>query len=123
MSYYFAMFTPYYLLDIGFSFSTMPYTMAFSNTPGCLKPVIFEGDKKTIKVQNYVIPARYTGLAISAISYVNYFKICLTVDDSIMKDPEILLSLVEKNLKMCYAPTNNSEESSATSTVSPPKIF
>jgi cysteine synthase len=53
-------------------------------------------------MQIYFIPSGHTGMALSCISYVDYFKITLTVDDTIMKDPQILLDLIEANIRSCY---------------------
>ncbi len=85
-TYYFCMFAPYYIQNWFLMYSTTPYTLAFSNTPGILKPLIFE-NKKSIKMQYYFIPAGRTGMGMSCLSYVDYFKITLTVDSSIMTDP------------------------------------
>jgi WS/DGAT C-terminal domain len=81
--------------------SSEPYSLAFSNVPGLLKPIEVQG-KKSRKLQLYFIPAGYTGVALSCISYVDYFKITLTVDDSIMKDPQVLLDLIESSIRECY---------------------
>jgi hypothetical protein len=48
-TYYFCMFAPYYIQNWFLMYSTTPYTLAFSNTPGILKPLIFE-NKKSIKM-------------------------------------------------------------------------
>ena len=80
--------------------------MAFSNTPGLLKPITFE-NKKSIKMLYYFIPSGTTGIALSCLSYVDFFKITLTVDDSIMKDPQVLLDMIETNIKKCYDPHPN----------------
>lgn len=85
-TYYVCMFMPYLFLNYFLMQQTIPYTMAFSNTPGLLKPIWYEG-KKSIKMQYYFIPTGYVGMGLSALSYVDYFKITLTVDDAIMKDP------------------------------------
>lgn len=96
MTYYFAMFAPYFLQNWFVMKSTNPYTMAFSNTPGLLKALQFEGGlKKSIKMQYYFIPSGRTGMAMSCLSYVDYFKITITTDDTIMKDPQFLLDLIE----------------------------
>lgn len=42
-TYYFTMFAPYFVLDWFLMQSTKPYTLAFSNTPGLLKPILVEG--------------------------------------------------------------------------------
>ena len=106
MSYYSSMFTPYFILDWFLMKSTIPYTLAFSNTPGLLKPITIE-DKKSIKMQFYFVASGHTGMALSCLSYVDYFKITLTVDDTIMKDPQTLLDLVEKNIRLCYDPNSS----------------
>ena len=100
LTYYSAMFLPYFILNISASYSTKPFTLAFSNTPGLLKPITFEG-KKSIKTQNYVIPGGHTGLGVSCISYCDYFKIAIVTDDTIMQDPHILVSMIERNIRRC----------------------
>jgi len=102
-TYYVCMFMPYVFLNYFLMQQTIPYTMAFSNTPGLLKPIWYEG-KRSIKMQYYFIPTGYVGMGLSSLSYVDYFKITLTTDDAIMKDPQTLLDLVEKNLRQCYRP-------------------
>jgi hypothetical protein len=39
------------------------------------------------------------GIGLSCLSYVDYFKIGCLVDDSIMKDPQVLVSMIEANLR------------------------
>ena len=103
MSYYFAMFAPYALFNYSMMKSTIPYTMAFSNTPGLLKCITFGGGaKKSIKMQYYFIPSGHTGMALSCLSYVDFFKLTITVDDTIMKDPQVLMDLIEKNIRSLY---------------------
>lgn len=97
-TYYAAIFLPYYLLNYMAYMTSKPYTMAFSNTPGLLKPVLYDG-KKSIKMYTFVTPVGHTGLALSALSYVDYFKICCTTDDAIMKDPQRIVDLTEGNMR------------------------
>ena len=52
-------------------------------------------------MQNYILPSGKTGLAFSCLSYVDYIKLNISVDEAIMKDPEVLLGFVEENLKKC----------------------
>lgn len=86
MTYYMAKLVPYHVLNLFTSFSTMPFTLAFSNTPGLLRPLLFNG-RKSIKMQNYIIPAGHTGLGVSCLSYVDTIKMGIVSDESIMKDP------------------------------------
>lgn len=98
MTYYLTMFMPYYFLNWSTFYSTKPYTMAFSNTPGLLKPLDIEG-KKSLKMQNYVMPSGHTGIALSCLSYVDYIKIGCVTDDAIMKDPQHLVDMLEDNMR------------------------
>ncbi|CDW90218.1 diacylglycerol o-acyltransferase [Stylonychia lemnae] len=115
MSFYTSMLVPYFISDWFIGQSTKPYTMAFSNTPGLLKPLVSDG-KKSIMMFTYIIPSGYTGMALGAISYVDFFKITLTVDDAIMKDPQVLINLLEENIKKCYdTETKNGNDSNNSS--------
>jgi hypothetical protein len=104
LSYYFSMFAPYYLLNFFAVKSSLPYTLAFSNTPGLLKHVEFYG-KKSQKMQTYILPAGHTGLAFSILSYIDKIKICVTVDEAIMNEPKKLIDLVENNLRKALEST------------------
>eukprot|EP00347_Sterkiella_histriomuscorum_P014567 403360388 len=120
MSFYSIKFTPNFLSDWFIKKSTMPYTLAFSNVPGLLRPLEQDG-KKSVLMCNYLIPSGHTGLAIGAISYSEYFKITCVSDSAIMTDPQVLLDMVEKNLKACYDTERKdnpeSENSSPTKTI------
>ena len=37
-------------------------------------------------------------MAISCVSYIDYIKFTCTVDDTIMKNPDILIKIMDKNL-------------------------
>jgi len=112
MSYWSSMFIPYFISDWFIGSSTLPYTLAFSNVPGLLKPIVSDG-KKSVMMTSYIIPSGYTGMGLGAISYVDYFKITLTVDDSIMKDPKTIIDLIEENLKKCQTKQTLSGSSSS----------
>jgi hypothetical protein len=51
----------------------------------------------------YIIASGKTGIALSAISYVDYFKISCLSDEAVLKEPQVLIDLIEKNLKTCYS--------------------
>ena len=88
------MFAPYVLTNYCMNMQSLLYTMAFSNIPGMLQAIVYEG-KKSVKMQIYFVPSGHTGMALSCISYVDFFKITLTVDDTIMKKPQTLLNFIE----------------------------
>jgi hypothetical protein len=101
LSFYSTLFMPHWVLNWFIGHATLPYTLAFSNTPGPLKPVVDRG-KKSIKMVGYILPSGYTGIGISCLSYIDSFRITMSVDDSIMKDPQVLVDLIEKNLRSCF---------------------
>ena len=63
--------------------ASLPYTLAFSNTPGILKPVSF-GNVPSLGFHSYVIPGGRIGICISVISYGGGFRLAMTADSSIM---------------------------------------
>ena len=85
-SFYSTMFLPHNLLDWFIAQSSFPFTMAFSNTPGPIKPIC-DGDKRSRQMISYIIPSGFTGIGVACLTYVETFRITMTVDDSIMKDP------------------------------------
>jgi hypothetical protein len=74
LSYYSAIFSPHWLTNMVSTFSTTPFTLAFSNIPGLLSPITING-QKSIKMQPYIQSAGKLGLAFSCLSYCDYFKI------------------------------------------------
>jgi len=94
------MFAPYVLQERLMEMQTMPFTMAFSNTPGLLKPLDLGEGRKSHMMQPYIVSAGKCGLSVSILSYVNYLNICVQADEAVMKDPRHLAELIEKNLKI-----------------------
>ena len=83
---------------------TKKFTAAFSNTPGPLKPFIFENEKgdtfKCLSQQSYIIPAGYVGCGILCLSSQDGFKITIVSDDGVWSEQQTvrLCELIEKNL-------------------------
>lgn len=50
----------------------------------------------------YVMGPGLSGLQIGCLSYMDYFTVTLSVDETVMKDPEILMNLLEKNMEMSF---------------------
>ena len=78
--------------------ASMKFTMAFSNTPGPIKPFYFEnerGDKSIGRwCQSYVMVAGRVGLCVSCMSYYQSFKICITADEKVCEDTAYLTDLI-----------------------------
>jgi NRPS condensation-like uncharacterized protein len=77
---------PYFLTSWYLDFCILPFTFAFSNTPGILKPVTNFGQKH-LYMTSYIQCASRCGLSISCLSYVDKVQLTCVADDTIMKDP------------------------------------
>ena len=81
------------------------FTVAFSNTPGAIKPMFFKGlkgeDIKSVWTQTYIIPSGYIGFAICAQSWVESFKVTVTSDNGLIdEDMNMLIcKLIEDNIE------------------------
>lgn len=78
--------------------------------------------KKTTKMQGYLVSAGHLGLAIGCLSYSKYFTITCTSDEAVLKDPFILVNLLEENYKKCLK-EYMLEEASASEAPSPRKVL
>lgn len=72
--------------------------MAFSNVPGILKPIKLSGSE-LIMASNYIQANGHCGMTVSIFTFVNYVKISCCVDDSIMKEPALIVELIQKHLE------------------------
>ena len=97
LTYYFQMFCPNFMVRHTCGKSSFPFTLAFSNLPGLRKPISVKGSN-SIKIASYFIPGGFTGLGICVTSYIDTFKITVTVDDTISKEPRLILDLIEKEV-------------------------
>lgn len=84
LTYYGVMFLPKFVSNYLVNESTKPFTSAFSNLPGLLKPIHIFGSK-SIRLHSFIITGGRLGLTIGCISYNGHFRIALTVDEAITK--------------------------------------
>lgn len=110
LSYFSAMFCPAFLNSIILDSGSLPYTLAFSNVPGLLKPVPFNGSKSK-KDFGYFIPGGKAGIGICAVSYCEHFKITCLLDTSLKADPKEIIELIEINISKCIKDAESSEVS------------
>ena len=79
---------------------TEKFTVSFSNTPGPIKPFIYDSVPeiytKTL-VYYLSVPGRL-GLNISAISMINTFRFAVSSDSGIFDNNAYLIELIERNL-------------------------
>ena len=90
--------------------------MAFSNTPGLLKPIPFQKGKKSHTMHPYIISSGKCGLAISILSYSGSLKVCGQADEAIMKTPKPLIDKIEKKLDLMINQYKFSQEELENST-------
>ena len=84
--------------------ATDNFTLGFSNTPGPVKPIYYYNTKKekifTEWSQFYMVVAGNMGCAVSAMSFCNSFRVCITSDNGYL-DPNMnrrLCQLIESNI-------------------------
>lgn len=76
---------------------TKPFTCAFSNTPGCLRPIKYK-DQESIGQVSAIVSSGRVGIALCLISYVDGVRFSVTADTSIMTKPKELCDLFEESL-------------------------
>lgn len=81
------------------------FTIAFSNTPGALRPLEYKG-KRAFKNWGYMSSSGNMGISLVCVSYVDYFIFACTSDTGVCKEPQKLVSLLDKNLKKMFAPAD-----------------
>eukprot|EP00351_Strombidinopsis_sp_SopsisLIS2011_P002394 CAMPEP_0116880162 /NCGR_PEP_ID=MMETSP0463-20121206/12061_1 /TAXON_ID=181622 /ORGANISM="Strombidinopsis sp, Strain SopsisLIS2011" /LENGTH=71 /DNA_ID=CAMNT_0004530405 /DNA_START=1100 /DNA_END=1315 /DNA_ORIENTATION=- len=69
---------------------TLPYSMAFSNVPGILKPIIYKGAKSE-SMKTFVISSGATGMTLCALSNNGKFVLTFTKDTCIGIDSEEII--------------------------------
>ena len=81
------------------------FTVAFSNTPGAIKPLFFKGlngeNITSIWTQTYIIPSGYIGFAISAQSWVTSFRVTVTSDNGLIDEKlnKHICQVIEDNIE------------------------
>lgn len=85
--YVFAIFTslllPRFVNRYLTNLMSQPFTLAFSNTPGILRPVEI-GDAKIYKVKNALVDGGRLGICISCLSYSGAIRITVLADTAIL---------------------------------------
>jgi hypothetical protein len=91
---------PYFVANAYLNMSTLPFTLAFSNVPGLLKPVTVFGQKH-LGMSTYIQTSSYCGLTVACVSYIDKIKLTCVADDTIMRDPASLIACIEHNIERC----------------------
>lgn len=76
-------------------FATISGTLAFSNMPGMLKRMSHCGSE-IISMVNCFNSASKMSLTIAFISYAGGFRSSVTTDTGVMKDPNVIIDLLEE---------------------------
>ena len=81
------------------------FTLAYSNTPGPIKPLYYEDSKGTriysVWAKNFVMVAGYVGMCVSCLSFDKSFMISISADSGMVEKKTIirLMELIEGNIK------------------------
>ena len=73
-------------------------TLAFSNVPGFKEELTVLGSKAN-NLLFFTPSMSKIGLGVSMISHVDYFKMGISADTNVLKDPTLLLSKIEENVQ------------------------
>lgn len=82
--------------------ASRPFTLAFSNTPGILRTIEYNG-VRTEGMINSFLPSGKIGLSIGMISYCEGIRISATIDTSVSDKPHEILDLVVESVKAYIA--------------------
>ena len=102
LTFYANLFCPRILPFMSVENTSKKFTMAFSNTPGPIKPFLYSdsaGNKlRTLQSRTFVNVAGVLGFNLAAFSYCKSFQITITADESIFKDVRKLCDMIENNI-------------------------
>ena len=98
------MVMPRFSLDATVNTISNKFTVAFSNTPGAVKPLFFRGlngEKIVSKwTKSYILASGYVGFTIAASSWVHSFSVTVTSDNGLI-DSDLnkrICKLIEQNI-------------------------
>lgn len=92
-------FVPEFVMKATSGALTLPYTMAFSNTPGVVKAPVINGVKLESLVP-FLIPSGKVGLGIGCMSFAGKFTLSITADKSLGVDVQELINEIAKATKL-----------------------
>ena len=88
---------PYFFSQWYVNYSSLAFTLAFTNIPGLIKPVTLHGAQQKFG-QCYVQTSGRCGMTVSAMSYLGKYRVTVNVDETIMKEPNEIIALIEQNI-------------------------
>lgn len=95
-----AMFKPRWIIKQILTMASQNYTLAFSNTPGPIKPFQYRDHEnrliRTIQSSTYISLPGKMGICLSCMSFCNSFKVTISGDDNVLNQEEVvkLVSLI-----------------------------
>ena len=97
------MLAPRFIPRIFMHTASMKFSLAFSNTPGPIKPFKFTNPRTGGKIDGawcipYVMVAGRVGMTVSCISYNKNFGIAVTSDEAICQDTRFLTDKIYNNI-------------------------
>jgi len=94
MSLTFGVFVPEHIWKLLMHRASIPYTLAFSNVPGVIKPIVFKG-YEIENVKSFIIPGGATGIGLSALSFSGKFMLTMSADLALHVNVKELLTYIE----------------------------
>lgn len=98
MSVIFGVFVPEHIWKLIMHRASIPYTLAFSNVPGVIKPIVFKGNEIE-NVKSFIIPGGATGIGLSALSFSGKFMLTMSADLALHVNVKELLNYIEDAIK------------------------
>ena len=100
VAHWFNKLMPHYFMTKFVDDMTQKFTVSFSNTPGPIKPFVYNVEPECVSrtlVCYLMVPGKL-GLNISAISMINNFRFAITSDTGLFDNNAHLIELIENNL-------------------------
>jgi hypothetical protein len=93
---------PGFLMAKMITLLSLPPTLAFSNTPGILRPIRYR-ECETVNMVTGINAQGKLALNIAFISYSGWFRSSIAADTGVMEDPAPLLDIMEAVIKEIFA--------------------
>jgi hypothetical protein len=89
---------PIFIMKLAMNEATRPATLAFSNTPGALRPIKSK-DSECLSMINSFNSASKCSITIGFISYAGGIHSSVSADTGVMKNPKVLLEGLESAIE------------------------
>ncbi|CAI2368012.1 unnamed protein product [Moneuplotes crassus] len=102
-------FLPLFITKPLMDYTAGKCTLAFSNVPGFKEDLTVLGSRAN-ELLFFTPCMSKIGVGVSMVSHVDYFKMGISADTNVVKDPYLLLDKIEKNIQKCINLELHSDE-------------